>query len=151
MGAAVRYVRILLLALSLFFVFFSPVSAKWAYPFVVNEGSLFVITEEVVDEALLGEVVGKVTNHSSDEAAYHGGNFSNQFPKGTKYYAIQGTPSEEAIAIRTKEGTYIKAIYEGEYNGGDEFYLVILRWLLIAIAVIGIPVVVTRLVKRRKV
>ncbi|WP_208916525.1 hypothetical protein [Paenibacillus uliginis] len=95
-------------------------SAKWAYAFVVNDGKVFVITEEVVAEVLLGKVVGKVTNYSSDETAYSGGNFSNVFPKGTKYYSIQGIPPEEAIAVKTNELVFVKALFDREYGGSDD-------------------------------
>ena len=125
-------------------------SAKWAYPFVVNEGRAYIITGETVDKQLIGKVVGKVTRYSSDETAYSGGNFSNEYPKGTKYFAIQGIASEEAIAIKNEKETYIKAVYQGEYSGGDDLYIVILRLVLIALAVVGILVATSKLLKWRK-
>lgn len=113
--------KIPFLALMMFILCISTVSASWAYDFVVNDGKVFVITEEVVDEVLIGKIVGKVTNYSSDETAYSGGNFSNAFPKGTKYYSIQGIPPEEAIAVKTNEEIFVKARYErDDYGGSDD-------------------------------
>lgn len=91
-------------------------SASWPYGFVVNDGKLFVVTEEPVKESVAGEVVGKVTYHTNEEGTYIG-NFSNAYPKGTKYFAIEGIAPEEAIAVQKRDGTFVKALYEDEYIG----------------------------------
>ncbi|MBB4825972.1 hypothetical protein HNO89_003209 [Sporosarcina luteola] len=36
--------------------------------------------------------------------------------KGTKYYAMQGISTEEAIAIKEENGKYRKAIRDGKYG-----------------------------------
>ncbi|MGM1048988.1 MAG: hypothetical protein ACQEXX_23005 [Bacillota bacterium] len=64
--------------------------------------------------------MGEVTYYSSQEGNYNG-NFSNRYPKGTKYYSIQGIPPEEAIAVKTNEGIFVKARYErDDYGGSDD-------------------------------
>lgn len=45
----------------------------------------------------------------------YSGNFSNVYEKGTKYYAMQGRSTEEAIAIE-EDGKYRKAIRDGKYG-----------------------------------
>ncbi len=87
-------------------------ATSWAYPFVVWDGYLYVVTDEDVTE--IGEEIGHVTKYSDMEQ--YSGNFSNSYREGTKYYAIMGVSTEEAIAIIEDEGTYRKAIREGKYT-----------------------------------
>lgn len=103
----------------MFFLYISSVCASWAYEFVVNDGRLFIISKDVAEEKLLGEVVGKVTYHSAQEGSYNG-NFSNTYPKGTSYYAIQGISPEEVIAIQSHTGEFFKAYFDSEYGGSDD-------------------------------
>lgn len=100
----------------MFLLCISVASASWAYSFVVNDGKVFVVTEEPVKESVVREVIGKVTYHTSEEGTYIG-NFSNAYPKGTKYFAIEGIAPEEAIAVQKRDGTFVKALYEQEYIG----------------------------------
>ncbi|MFJ7827350.1 hypothetical protein [Psychrobacillus sp. NPDC096623] len=88
--------------------------ADWAYAFVVWDDYLYVITTEQVDE--VDKKIGHVTKYSDREGNYSG-NFSNAYPKGTKYYSIQGISTDEAIAIQEDDGTFIKATRDGEYAG----------------------------------
>jgi len=97
-------------------LFIGSVSANWAYKFVVNDRSIYVISEEQVDPKQIGSRIGKVTTYSDQEGTYSG-NFSNRYPKGTEYYEIIGLNIKDAIAVKEKEGRYIKAAYEGEYAG----------------------------------
>jgi preprotein translocase subunit SecG len=93
------------------------VSADWAYAFVVNDGDTFMISNEVVDELDVGQQVGEVTRYSDREGTYSG-NFSNIYPKGTTFYAIEGISPNEAIAIKTENNSYIKATYRANMPGG---------------------------------
>lgn len=92
------------------------VSADWAYPFVVYSGSLYVVTDTVVEPERIGNLLGKVTRYSDREGTY-GGNFSNAFPKGTRYYAIEGMSEKQGIAAQTEDGRYVLAEYGGKYGG----------------------------------
>ncbi|MEK3981484.1 hypothetical protein MKY37_20955 [Psychrobacillus sp. FSL K6-2836] len=87
-------------------------SAEWAFKFVVWDGYIYRLSDEYVDDIV--EEIGEVTNHSVIEDTYSG-NFSNVYEKGTKYYAMQGISTEEAIAIE-EEGKYRKAIRDGKYG-----------------------------------
>ncbi|MEI4771354.1 hypothetical protein WAX74_17140 [Psychrobacillus sp. FJAT-51614] len=87
--------------------------ASWAYPFVVWDGYVYVLTDEVVDE--VEKEIGHVTKYSDMEGTYSG-NFSNVYQKGTKYYSIVGVSTDEAIAVKN-DGSYIKANRDVEYAG----------------------------------
>lgn len=95
-------------------LFIGTVSASWAYMFVVNDGKIYVITEERVEQSQIGSSIGKVTKYSDSEGTYSG-NFSNRYPKGTKYYEIIGVEINDAIAVKENEKLYVKATYGGEY------------------------------------
>lgn len=103
---------VLILSVSLLFPIKS--LADWAYAFVVWDDHVYVITTEQVNE--VDKKVGHVTKYSDREGTYSG-NFSNTYPKGTKYYSIQGISTDEAIAIQEDGETYIKAVRDGEYAG----------------------------------
>ncbi|GAB0167736.1 hypothetical protein LSPCS325_11730 [Lysinibacillus sp. CTST325] len=87
-------------------------SADWNSSFVVWDGYIYEISEEYVIE--INEEIGQVTKHSDEEGTYSG-NFSNKYKKGTKYYSIKGTNTDEAIAIE-EDGKYRKAIRDGKYG-----------------------------------
>ncbi|WP_082625460.1 hypothetical protein [Cytobacillus dafuensis] len=88
-------------------------SADWSASFVVWDGYIYHLTDEYVDE-IDGEI-GVVTKYSDKEGTYSG-NFSNVYEKGTKYFAIKGINTEEAIAIQEEGGKYRKVIREGKYG-----------------------------------
>ncbi len=89
-------------------------SADWAYPFVVYSGKAYVVTDSDVGPERIGRSIGRVERYSDKEGTYSG-NFSNAFPKGTRYYEIAGMSENEGIAVRTEDGRYVLAEYEGEY------------------------------------
>ena len=72
----------------------------WTYTFVVWDNSIYVITEEIVTN--IEKEIGEVTKYSDLEQ--YRGNFSNIFPKGTKYYLINGVDTHIAIAIQKSDG-----------------------------------------------
>ncbi|WP_342567210.1 hypothetical protein MKY09_17600 [Psychrobacillus sp. FSL K6-4046] len=106
----------LILLLGSFFIL-SPAMASWAYQFVVWDGDVYIITEENVEK--IGKEIGHVTKYSDREGTYSG-NFSNTFPKGTKYYEIVEVDPEEAIAVESEVGIYVKANSDGEYAGSKK-------------------------------
>ena len=115
-------------------------SANWAYPFVVWDGYIYVISDEFVEE--VDEKIGRVTKYSDVEGTYSG-NFSNVYKKGTAYYSIKGVSTDKAIAIEDGRGKYKKAVRDGEYEGNKNslgvpimivgfIVLIILLWILLA-------------------
>ncbi|ATP40203.1 hypothetical protein CSE16_09205 [Solibacillus sp. R5-41] len=123
--------------ISILFGLFFPYNAmatSWVYPFVVWDDSIYVISEEAVTN--IDKQIGKVTSYSDMES--YGGNFSNVYPKGTKYFSIKGIDTVVAIAIQDKNGKFIKAIREGEYTYKKEFTQYIYQGLgIFAILLVG--------------
>lgn len=113
------YVAIIFLACA-YILFPMKSFASWAYEFVVWDGDVYVVSDEVVNN--VEKEIGHVTKYSDKEGTYFG-NFSNVYPKGTNYFSIKGVSTDEAIAIQTKEGTYIKANNDGEYAGNKNDFL----------------------------
>lgn len=118
-----------------FTLFVGIVSASWAYLFVVNDGKIYVITDERVEPNQIGPSIGKVTKYSDSEGTYSG-NFSNRYPKGTKYYEIIGVEINDAIAIKENEMLYVKATYGGEYAGARYKWSDYLPYVLIVLIVV---------------
>lgn len=126
--------RCLLIMLLLFIP--NQASAKWAYPFVVWDGYVYVMSDEIVEE--VGQQIGKVTKYSDVEGTYSG-NFSNVYKKSTKYFSIKGIPTNEAIAVRQQDGVYIKAYRDGEYAGSksrNPVFIISCISIIIALAIL---------------
>ncbi|WP_018933422.1 hypothetical protein [Gracilibacillus lacisalsi] len=114
-------------------------ATSWAYPFVVWDDH----TYEVVDESItnIAEEIGEVTRYSDMET--YSGNFSNAYPKGTKYYSIQGVSTEEAIAVEISPGEYKKAVRKGEFQADKrDVYPLIQTVIISVVAIIAIAVIV---------
>ncbi|WP_208585749.1 hypothetical protein [Gracilibacillus suaedae] len=115
------------------------IATSWAYDFVVWDGYVYEVTEEKVE--MVDEKIGEVTKYS-DMYQYEG-NFSNKYPKNTKYFSIKGTSTNEAIAVETENEVYNKAIRKGPYVGEkrevNKFkieYFIIFFFTFIVLAVI---------------
>jgi hypothetical protein len=104
---------VVLFVILITFLFPSKILAtKWAYPFVVWNDYIYVVSEEYVID--IDSKIGQVTYYSDMEQ--HSGNFSNKYRKGTTYYSIKGISKDDAIAIEVSDGRYIKANREGKYE-----------------------------------
>ncbi|MDG0789462.1 hypothetical protein OMP38_00305 [Cohnella ginsengisoli] len=118
-------------------------AANWDTPFVVYYDNLYKITNESVPADRLGMKLGKTSAYAETEGAYKG-NFSNALPMGTVFKGILGIDVQDAIAIDSGGGAYVKAVYQESYadsklNGTREA-LARLDWLwslLIAAAAIA--------------
>lgn len=108
------FMSVFLIAGTLFGV--NSIHADWANRFAVNDGKSYIISDTKVETSQIGGKIGKVTSFSDEEGTYSG-NFSNTYPKGTEYYAINDIDTNEAIAIKVSEDSFIKAAYGGEYAG----------------------------------
>ncbi|MCR8658790.1 hypothetical protein [Paenibacillus endoradicis] len=113
-----RKYLLLLISLWLVSTFFviESIHADWAHKFVVNDGKSFIISDNPIETDQIGSKIGKVTSFSDEEGTYWG-NFSNYYPKGTEYYSIKGVDIDEAIAIKVNDESFVKANYNGEYEG----------------------------------
>lgn len=135
----------------------TPVMAtSWAYSFVVYNNSIYVITEEPVEE--VGNRLGEVTAYSDMENL--SGNFSNVYEVGTPYYEIKGVDPAEAIAVE-KDNGYIRATFEVDgYESSTQLEMTdpvdepleiigspVFKWLVIIVAIVVLALV---FVVRRK-
>lgn len=68
-------------------------ATSWAYPFVVWDNYIYVMSDENVKN--IDKEIGEVTKYSDMEQ--YGGNFSNVYPKGTKYYSIVGINTDDTM------------------------------------------------------
>ncbi|MFJ8236787.1 hypothetical protein ACIQ34_13850 [Ureibacillus sp. NPDC094379] len=82
---------------------------SWAYAFVVYNGNVYEVTDEVVSESEVKQQIGEVNSKPDDQTGDYYGDASNFFEIGSKYYGIKGTSKKEAIAVESKEGQFIKA------------------------------------------
>lgn len=109
---------ILFILLTSFLLPSKSLATSWAYPFVVWDGYIYVVSDAYVTE--INSEIGQVTKYSDMEQ--YSGNFSNTYKKGTKYYSIEGISTDEAIAIQDKGGKYKKAVREAKYTDeGEKF------------------------------
>lgn len=117
-------------------------ATDWAYRFVVWEDVIYVVGEEPIKE--VGKEIGHVTKYSDMKS--YGGNFSNTYPKGTKYFSIPGIDTEIAIAVHVGNHVYVKAESGGtyEYKGrGFHSYLKV-GLIVFVVVIIGAVVFVRR-------
>lgn len=124
-----------MIPLCIFMLIIVPVNAvatSWVYPFVVWDGYMYEVTDEKV--TTIENKIGAVTKYSDMEQ--YGGNFSNAYPKGTKYFAIKGIDTEIAIAVQVDKGNYLKAIRDGEYTYPSQPSVA--QYLIRALGVIGL-------------
>lgn len=119
------------------FIAIRSVHADWAYKFVVNEGKSYIISDNQVEPEQVDSIIGEVTKYSDFEDTYSG-NFSNHYPKGTNYYNIKGVNTNQAIAIKLSDGTFIKAIYNGEYAGRTSFKWTNVQWSIAGLFLLAI-------------
>ena len=85
---------------------------SWAYFFVVHDGKVYEVKEELVlKRTELGKTIGKVETKADEYSGDYYGNASNYYEIDTRYFKIQDVPITEAIAVETEEGLYVKAVY----------------------------------------
>lgn len=100
-------------------------SASWAFPFVVYQGTSYALNGS--GEAVPGDKLGEVTFVFSDEhieqdvkqwlnsakpedrEKLRSGIYGQSVPVGTAIYMIDGISPEEAIAVATEKGVYLRA------------------------------------------
>ncbi|WP_246072808.1 hypothetical protein [Paenibacillus dokdonensis] len=140
----------------IFFLFVhTEASASWAYSFVVYNSSVYAVTMEEVSSELIGNQIGKVTRFSDKEGTYRG-NFSNQYPKGTPYYAINGIDFKQQIAVKTDADTYVKAVYQRTYAADERpknnglWWMYMIGAALLVLVVLVVFVVYNRRSRRKQ-
>ncbi|MBS4218091.1 hypothetical protein KHA96_07105 [Bacillus sp. FJAT-49711] len=129
------FIRSCILAFIVSFLIVPQSKASWAYSFVVWDGYVYIVSDESVEN--IDKEIGHVTKHSDKEGSYWG-NFSNAFPKGTKYYSITDTSTNDAIAVQTTEGIYVKATREGKYMSEYPLTAIIAFTIIMLVFILGI-------------
>lgn len=117
---------------------------SWAYSFVVWNGNVYEMTDEIVVENEIGEHIGEVKTTPNDMTGEYRGNASNEFPKGTKYYEINNVSTEIAIAVEIKENKFKKATYVHE---APFHWLEIVPYLIL---IVMVTVIIVVLIRREK-
>lgn len=84
---------------------------SWAYPFVVWSGNVYEVTTEEVKNSVISKRIGEVKTKPNDTTGNYYGNASNEYPKGTQYFAISDISTDTAIAVRVKKEKYVKAVF----------------------------------------
>ena len=83
-------------------------AASWAFDSVKWHNHIYRVTTETIGN--VGQQIGAVTNYSDNEATPETGTFSNKYPVGTKLFSIPNTDTIDAIAVQTKDGSFLKAV-----------------------------------------
>lgn len=87
-------------------------STDWNVRFVIWNDHMYVTKTRETDIELVSEVeeqIGTIAYYSDIEGKMYTNNFSNAFGEGTKLYKIKDVDTDEAIAVESDDGTYIKA------------------------------------------
>ncbi|ETT84116.1 hypothetical protein MKZ08_08775 [Viridibacillus sp. FSL R5-0477] len=106
--------RCLIFTIFLFFALLSTSTVHaqiLTYPFVVWDGKVYEVSEVVLLDEKIGNVIGKVNTKPNDSSGDYYGNASNTFAIGTKYYEISGVSMADAIAVENERGQFIQADY----------------------------------------
>ncbi|TSB48468.1 hypothetical protein [Alkalicoccobacillus porphyridii] len=88
---------------------------SWAYEFVRVDGMVYVVTDEVMDQEDVGDLIGEVETYSDreDQSVDQNTIFSNSYVIGTKLY--KDVTAETAIVVEHEQGKFKKAIIEHEW------------------------------------
>ena len=79
---------------------------SWAFDVVTWDNGVYKVTDEVVSE--VGDEVGIIKKHSTNESSDLPNLFSNKYKKGTKLFKIKNIETIDYIAV-LDNGTYYKA------------------------------------------
>lgn len=119
---------------------------SWAYAFVVLDGRVYEVTEEVIPEDNLGDVVGEVETLADDMTGDYYGDASNMYPIGTEYRQVEGESVEDVLAVEDEaEWKRAEFVHEAPFDSRNQLDV-------IAYAAIGLGLAVflaTRLRKRQ--
>ena len=134
--------KVTLLTLLFIFMISSSVHAlSWAFVFVVWEGNVYEVKEEIIEEREIGKSIGEVKTEANTSNYY--GNASNAYSIGTKYYEIKGISTSDAIAVK-EDNQWVKAVYVHK----APFHIMnILTNQYFIISIVIIALIIIRLIK----
>ncbi|MDR4889746.1 hypothetical protein RGU12_19825 [Fredinandcohnia sp. QZ13] len=111
---------------------------SWAYIFVVHDGKVYEVKEDMLlDQSEVGKMIGKVETKADEYTGDYYGNASNYYEIGTDYFKIEDIPINEAIAVETEEGHFVKAVYVHDaLSSFKNVFLGMNVWVVVGIFVI---------------
>lgn len=128
--------------LAMFITNSSVQALDWAYAFVVWNGKVFEVTDEQLTNSEIGKNIGKVKRKADDVTGEYFGDASNYYPKGTKYYAVNGQSTSSVIAVEVEENKWVKALYAHKAHKAPihwmDFFTKVLPVLLIVSVAVAI-------------
>lgn len=103
--------RVIILFFLLIFTTTSVQALSWAYSFVAWKGNVYEVTKEKISKSDIGRHLGEVKTKPNDVTGRYYGDASNAYPKGTKYFEINGESTETSIAVEVENNQWVKAVY----------------------------------------
>lgn len=103
--------KVVILFLLFIFATTSVQALTWAYSFVVWKGNVYEVTMEKVLESNIGRYLGEVKTKPNEVTGSYYGDASNAYPKGTKYFEINGESTKTSIAVEVENRQWVKAVY----------------------------------------
>ena len=111
----IKQIKQIILTIGMILLFTMTASAlSWAYAFVVYNGNVYEVTDQVVSESEIDQQIGEVTSKPDDQTGDYNGDASNFYEIGTKYYEMKGTSQKKAIAVENGNGQFKKAEFRHE-------------------------------------
>lgn len=131
--------RITLVFLLIILVSSSAQALSWAYPFVVWSGNVYEVTTEEVKEIVISKRIGEVKTKPNDMTGKYYGNASNEYPKGTQYFAISDISTDTAIAVQVNREKYVKAVfvYKATSHWHPFYYFILFIIAVVLFSVLG--------------
>jgi len=103
----IKVCRLALLALVSFLVACSAPSGgpDWSHQFIVWDGDMYIISDDMIDESDLEMELGKVEKYSSRETNHENNDivFSNHFSEGATIFKMIEVKESESLAIKQGE------------------------------------------------
>ncbi|MDZ5473106.1 hypothetical protein SM124_15410 [Bacillus sp. 31A1R] len=130
---------ICIFAILLFTTASSVHALSWAYPFVVWKGNVYEVLEDKIPKSKVGKSIGKVKTKANERTGNYFGDASNYYSKGTKYYEIEGTSTDQSIAVEVEVGVWQKAEFrhEAQFHVMNLFILFQPYLLVLGLVIVG--------------
>ncbi|WP_075618596.1 hypothetical protein [Paenisporosarcina indica] len=103
--------KVIILFFLLIFSTTSVQALSWSYSFVVWKGNVYEVTKEKISESDIVRHLGEVKTKPNDMTGSYYGDASNAYPKGTRYFEINGELTETSIAVEVENNQWVKAVY----------------------------------------
>ncbi|GBF77669.1 hypothetical protein PA598K_06231 [Paenibacillus sp. 598K] len=82
--------------------------ASYPFPLIIWNKHIYRVTNDKVTD--IDKEIGEIKNFSAVESEGQQDNYSNYYPKGTKIFSIVNIDTSVALAVKTGENEFVKAI-----------------------------------------